>query len=562
MNAFSIGISAIAAANRAIDLIGQNIANANTPGYHRQRINFANRVYDGVHGVGVDVVSLTRFEAQPIRTAILRGNSDAGAIDARLGVRRQIEASLGSATGDIGSGLENFFNSLEQLTARPDEVALRRTSLGTAADLATRFRNTATDLDRLRTNLGQQITQTVNEVNSFAARIAELNTRIAHVEGGGQQANDLRDQRDQLIHELSQRIDVRIVEQPLGVVNVITSGTAVVVGEFANKLELSSTPSGNLVVFPTGTTQSLTFASGQLSGQLREYNQDLPAVRSRLDQLAAALIQNINQRHATGIGTAGLLTTTTSTIPVADVTQPLSTQNLPFLIQNGQLTVSVTDITAGTRSNTVISIDPSVMSLQDLATAFSAVPGLSASVNTTSGTIQITSLPGYEFDFAGRDTVPSSGGGVSNPDTAGILVGLGINGLFTGTNAASIAVRPDILADPRLLSASLSGQPGDSGNLERLAAVRDQQLLSGRTFSADYAEIAAGVGTDVLLLRDQKMTQDGLLLNLFGQEQSVIGVDINEEMLNLLTFQRMIEGASKYMATVNEALDSILAMLG
>jgi flagellar hook-associated protein 1 FlgK len=173
----------------------------------------------------------------------------------------------------------------------------------------------------------------------------------------------------------------------------------------------------------------------------------------------------------------------------------------------------------------------------------------------------MTALPGYEFDFAGRDTVPSSGGSVSNPDTAGVLVGLGINGLFIGTNAASIAVRSDILTDPRLLAASRSGLPGDATNLERLAAVRDESLLTGRTLSADYTDISASVGSDVLMLRDQKNTQDSLLLNLFGQEQSVIGVDMNEEMLNLLTYQRMIQGASKYMATVNEALDSIFTML-
>lgn len=560
MNAFPIGISAIAAANRAIDLIGQNIANANTPGYHRQAINFASRVYDGVHGVGVDVVSLTRYDSRPVRTAILHGNSDSGAIDARLGVRRQVEATLGASAGGIGDGLENFFNSLEHLTSRPDEVALRRTSLATASDLAARFRTAAGDLDRLRNNLGGQITQTVNEVNSFATRIAELNTRIAHVEGGGQQANDLRDQRDQLINDLSKRIDVRTVEQPLGVVNVITSGTAIVVGEFANQLQVAPNVSGNLVVTPAGTTQSLTFASGQLSGQLREYNQDLPATRSRLDAQAGELIRRVNQVHATGIGTAGLLTSVSSTIGVADPTQALSTQNLPFPIQAGQLTVSVTDTTTGNRTNTTIPITPA-MSLDDLATAFSGVAGLQASVDAASGTLQISAQSGFEFDFAGRDTVPSSGAAVADSDTAGLLSGLGINGLFTGTNAASIAVRSDILADPRLLAASRTGLPGDGTNLERMAAVRDQQVLAGRTLAADYAELAAGVGADVQILGEQQTTQDGVMLSLFGQEQSVIGVDMNEEMLHLLGFQRMIEGASKYMATVNEALDAVIAIL-
>lgn len=561
MNAFPIGISAIAAANRAIELIGQNIANANTPGYHRQTINLASRFYEGSRGVGVEVTSFTRHDSRPLRTAILRANGDAGAIDARLGIRRQVEATLGSVAGGVGDGLENFFNSLEHLTSRPDEVALRRTSLATASDLAARFRTSSGDIDRLRANLRTEVERTVDEVNSLATRIAELNNRIAQVEGGGQQANDLRDQRDELIHQLSQRIDVRTVEQPLGVVNVITSGTAVVVGEFANELIVAPDVAGNLVVTPVGTTQSLNFAGGRLSGQLQEYNQDLPAVRSRLDDLAGELIRRVNQIHATGLGTTGPLTSISSTISVANVTQPLATQNLPFAISNGQLTVSVTDTTTGSRTNTAVSIDPATMSLQDVASALSLVPGLSATVDVPSGTLQITALPGYAFDFAGREELLPSGPAVADTDTGGVLSGLGINGLFTGTNAASIAVRSDILADPRLLAASRSGQPGDGTNLERLAGVRDQQALSGRTLGADYADIAAGVGADVQLLGQQQVTQEGVSLALFGQEQSVIGVDINEEMLNLLGFQRMIEGASKYMATVNEALDAVIAML-
>src|SRR5262245_61552550 len=84
MNAFPIGISAIAAGNRALDLIGQNIANATTPGYHRQIVNLVSRTTDGVTGSGVDVASLTRYDAPPIRTAILRGNADTGATTARL----------------------------------------------------------------------------------------------------------------------------------------------------------------------------------------------------------------------------------------------------------------------------------------------------------------------------------------------------------------------------------------------------------------------------------------------------------------------------------------------
>jgi flagellar hook-associated protein 1 len=536
MNAFPIGTSALATGQRGLDLIGQNIANAATPGYHRQSLNLVNRVTGDTMGAGVDVASITRYTAQPTRTAILTGNSDQASFDTRLSVRRQVEVTLGTGEGGIGDKLSSFFSQVEQLTARPDDTAARRPLIAAAGDLARQFNSAAGDIDRLRADVGAQIPGEVNQLNEFAKQIAEYNLKIQYREQAGEQVNDLRDQRDQLVNELSKLVDIKTVDQPFGVVNVIANGAAIVVGEFANKFQSGPDATGNLVVTQSGSAQPVNFKSGSLGAKLQEFNTDIPATRARLDVLAGEFVSRVNAVQATGIG-------------------------FPFPIQAGQLTVSVTDTATGNRTNTTIAIDPTTDSLQSLATALGGIPGLTASVNAPSNTLQIQAQPGFAFDFAGRDTNPPGGGAVANPDTAGVLSALGVNGLFTGTDAASIAVNPAIAADPNRLAASRSGQPGDATNLERLAAVRDQAVLGGRTLAGEFADQATTVGTDVKVLGDRQAAQAGVMQSLFGQEQAVTGVDMNEELVNLLDFQRMIEGASKYLSVVNSALDEVMNII-
>jgi flagellar hook-associated protein 1 len=559
MNGFSIGTSAIATGQRGLELVGQNLANAATPGYHRQTLNLVNRVTGNTAGTGVDVASITRYTSAPIRTAILSANSDQSSFEAQLGIRQQIETTLGSGEGGIGDQLNSFFNQVEQLTSRPDSTAARRPLIATATDLARQFNNAARDIDRLRGDVGGQISRIVSEVNDFASRISDLNHRIEIAETIGDQPNDLLDQRDQLVNDLSQRIDIQALSQPHGVVNVIANGGAVLVGGFPNKFQVGPDTNGNLVITEQTSSQTVTFNSGKLGGLLREYNTNIPATRARLDDLAGQLISRVNAVQATGVG----LTPTTSATGLSSATSstaPLNASNLPFSVQAGSLTVSVTD-PAGNRTNTTISVDPTADSIQSIATALGGIPGLTTSINSPSNTLNIQTQAGYSFDFAGRDTNPPGGGAVANPDSAGVLTALGLGGFFAGTSAASISVRSEIVDDPNLLAASSTGQPGDGTNLEKFAAIRDQSVIGGRTLTAEFADQATVVGSDVRRLSDLQTSQANLMQSLSGQEQSVGGVDSNEELVNLLDFQRMIEGASKYLSVLNSALDEIMNII-
>lgn len=560
MNAFPIGTSAITVGRRALDLIGQNLANAVTPGYSRQSLNLVNRV-TGALGSGVDAAFITRFSAPAVRTAILTANADQGAFDARIAARQQIEVAFGTTEGGLGAQIGDFFNQAELIVGRPEDTAARRPLVAAAAEIARQFNAAAGNIDRLRADLATSVPRELDEVNGLAKQIADFNLRISFVEQGGDQANDLRDQRDRLVDTLSKRIDVRVVNQPFGVVNVIANGAAVVVGEFAGQFDATTDPTGNIRINERSTGQPVTFSSGTLGGAVREHNVEIPATRQRLDALAGELARRVNAVQSTGLGLDGPITSTAGTSSVTSPAVPLASAGLPFPVAAGTLTVSVTDTATGNRTNTGVTIDPATQSLNDVATALSAVPGLQATVDPVSNTLSLQAQPGFAFDFAGRDTNPPGGGAVANPDAPGLLTGLGLNGLFAGNTATNLAVRPELLADPNRLAASRTGAPGDGTNLERLAAIRDVPVFGGRTLVGEFADQAASVGGDVRALADQQAAQDGLVQNLFAQEQSVVGVDENEEFVRLLDFQRMIQGASRYLSVVNGALDEIVNII-
>jgi flagellar hook-associated protein FlgK len=152
---------------------------------------------------------------------------------------------------------------------------------------------------------------------------------------------------------------------------------------------------------------------------------------------------------------------------------------------------------------------------------------------------------------------------IANSDSSNILSATGVNSFFTGRGAAGIAVNPALLNDPSQLAASRSGERGDGSNLERFAQVRDSALFASgtRTFTQSMTDLSSGIGSTVRGLDDAQTAQQAIVQDLFSQEQSVAGVDINEEVVRMLDYQRLIQSASKYMATVNDTLDSVMAIL-
>jgi flagellar hook-associated protein 1 FlgK len=579
-DALSIGLSAIQSGQTAMSVVGQNLANATTAGYSQQTVNLQSTTSGGPVGTGVDVASITQATDAPVQTAIFQANGQQGSTSTALSIAQQIQTILtsggtstegadgsndssGTNNGSIGTTLTSLFDQLTQLTSAPNNTAVASTVISEASALAGQFNSASAGLAQLQANTSTQISQTVTQVNSLTSQIASLNTQISNAEATGGKPNDLIDQQSQLINQLSQFVDVQTVNQPMGQVNVLSSGGPLVLGNIASTFQVGSGANGTIQVTSVGTNQDADFTGGSLGGLLQAFNQDIPGVSSQLDTLANSLSSSMNELQATGLGTAGSLTAATGTVSVANPTSPLSTQSLAAPVQAGQLTISVINTATGTSTNDTININPATQSLQDVANAITTGTGgeIQATVNSTSNTLQLNAQSGFSFNFTGQDTNPPTGSGVSNPDTAGILSGLGINGLFSGVGAANITVNPTIAANPALLATSTTGEPGDTTNLQKMVAVQNQAMANGQTLSAQFTSLTTSVGTNVQQMTDLQTSQTGLLQNLSDQDQSVTGVDQNQELVNMVNAQQMIQSASEYMSAINNTMNSLLTIL-
>jgi flagellar hook-associated protein FlgK len=152
---------------------------------------------------------------------------------------------------------------------------------------------------------------------------------------------------------------------------------------------------------------------------------------------------------------------------------------------------------------------------------------------------------------------------VAQPDTAGILTSLGINTFFTGAGAGGISVQPALAANPNLLATSKSGDPGDNTNILKMIAIQQAPLLASGSQTLDQfqASMVGDIGTQASQLNQTQTAQQALGQNLQAQQQSASGVDPNEELVNMLQYQRGFEFASKYINVVNQTLNTLVTMI-
>ncbi|MHC4158124.1 MAG: flagellar hook-associated protein FlgK, partial [Planctomycetota bacterium] len=258
MDSFSIGISGLSAAQKALDIIGNNIANAATEGYHRQRINltpaYVTEVGSLLLGGGVDLDSITRVIDSFLEQEILRQRSSLEQVSQEYAMLRTIEGTFGelSEGSGLSAAIDNFFNALQDLSAHPTEGIWQRQAVTAAETMANQFRTLGEFFTTLETQIRLEADNTIVQINSLINKIAELNGNIQRLEVTGGQANNLRDQRDQCIAELSALVGVETQDREYGVVDVSVAGIPVVVGNSVIELEAGLTEDGDLGVSIVG----------------------------------------------------------------------------------------------------------------------------------------------------------------------------------------------------------------------------------------------------------------------------------------------------------------------
>jgi flagellar hook-associated protein 1 FlgK len=318
---YGIGVSALKAAQAGVSATSHNIANANTPGFSRQEIiqtaQLPQNTGSGYFGQGANVTTVLRRYDQFLGVQVLEAQTQASTLTTQLGLSQQLSNLLGDANGGLTPALQDFFSSVNGVSNTPESIPARQAMLGSAQSLVNRLQTLDQRVNQIRDGLNGQISNSVSLINSYAKQIGALNEMIVQLQAKspGQPPNDLLDQRDQLVNQLSQEIRVSKVNQPDGSVDIfIGNGQSLVVGKSISTLQAVSSATdpasldvayvNNSVVY---TIQQSALQGGNLGGFLASRQTVLdPAVNS-LGRIALGLADTFNQQHQQGIDLKGAL---------------------------------------------------------------------------------------------------------------------------------------------------------------------------------------------------------------------------------------------------------------
>lgn len=450
---FSAGLSALQVNQRVLDLLGQNIANINTPGYHRREALLAARyVPENPIGFGVEIAEIRRLRDAVLEQTLLQHTSELADFRYRLPRLQEIESLLGTGGQSLRSLLDDFFNQLEQLAVRPADLTVRRMVIDAGHRLASRFRDLNDQLLTLQQQLTEEANTAVQQVNNLARRIADLNQQIARAVARGVAPHDALDRREQLIGQLGELLNVQVIEQPQHQVNVLTNGVLLVSGENTIPLETKIDAQNRLQISPINSDTLIDVTAGRIAAMLAVRNGVLVDVMQRLNRLAQAVMSSLDGVHATGLGLSEGFSFLAGTRAVSHVDLVLERAGLAFPVRPGTVWVTISDKSTGARTLHAVAINPATQTLAQVAAAFSAVPHFQAIADPQTGTLKLLAEPGFAFDFAGRIPTQLSTAitGTAQPTVSGTYTG-SQNDTYTiiALNSGTVGLTPNLTLEVR-----------------------------------------------------------------------------------------------------------------
>jgi flagellar hook-associated protein 1 FlgK len=305
----SIALSALAVSQQELATTSNNVANANTPGYSREQADLAAGapvVFGSfTFGTGVVLQKIESLRDPILEIQLNQETQQQSKLDASLTQLQQLQTQFGSSTTGIGADISKFFNSLQQLSPDPSNLALRQGVLTAAGNLATDFNTTANNLQTQRGNIDLTVTQSVSEVNSLTTQIAAVDQQIQRLQNVNQDASTLVDTQTNLIRQLSGLIDISVIKTDKGISLATSNGTTLVSGSqsFALSTQLGSDGVQHILAGTKDITGSLT--GGSLAGLIQIRDQQIPGLSTNLDQLAAGLANALNTANKAGFDLNG-----------------------------------------------------------------------------------------------------------------------------------------------------------------------------------------------------------------------------------------------------------------
>ncbi len=661
--------TALFTAQQALTVTGHNIGNVNTPGFSRQQVILTeNRPADGSPGqvgTGVKIAEIRRAVDVFLNRELAKSHEDLGQFTVARDELSRLESLFADSRGQGLSGkLNEFFKALQDATTTPSQIAPRSVVLARASTLSSAFQQLNTDLVKTRRAVDVQVGVTINEINSLTGKIAQFNAQIKSAEVSGQNANDLRDQRDVAVHELATRVEVLSLDRPDGTVSVFTArGLVLVDQETTRNLVGVESPDNHALLdigYDIGGPQPYVISdligTGKLRGLLDVRDRTISSVQRGIDALAGSLLTEVNDIHRAGYGLDGstghdlfsglsvaskalAANTGTASIGNGSITAPSLLTFHDYEIRfTGPSGYAIIDATTGSgiRGNytgTVLT-PPTVDAPVTIETG--ANDTLVVSVDgTTSGTMTLngTGSPGLAYASgdalaeelqskinadstlaaAGRQVTvlfdrttnrlvlrSNSLGGASSVDviggtaraTFGLSSGVGtaasgtysgphtfhLDGIevtVSGSPAADDVVRVNsrdnaardlvaALSDPSkvALSSTRAGVPGNNQNGLDLVALQSKAVtgLDNATLFDAYRRTATDLGVSSQVARQRLETEEIRHEQLQNFRAQVSGVSLDEELVNLLKYQRAFEAASRMIVAADEMMSTLISL--
>ncbi len=623
----SIGLSALQAYTSSMATTSNNIANANTPGYARERTNLTavtgtNTSVIGGTGGGVQIQNVQRIVDNFYQTQLIVDSGNFGRISTLSSYASQVDSWLSSSTSGLSQPMQTFFNDLNTLSQSPTSSAARQAVMTDAQGLVSSFNNLQSNLTGMETQVNAAVGDTVNQINQYAQQLAGINEQIAAQTGpGGQPPNALLDQQQQVLQQLSGVVGISTVTNSNGTVNVfLGTGQSLVVDGTSNTLGVQTDQYGqgpDITLTIGATTQDITqqVSGGQLGGELDFKREVLDPAIDQVGLMAVGITNAVNTQQGLGMDQYGQLGQALFTTPLAASTG--STQNTG----NADLTVTVADPSQLDASDYTLSYDGTNWNLTDQLTGATTVmsgtgtaadpligDGLSIVINSGSanaGDSYLVQPTKFAAGTIGMATTDPARIATASPLQTG---GASTN---TGSGTISAATITDV-TDPNLLTTSVitflspttysidggpaqayvSGQPiagagwqvtvsgvpdtndtftisanngtsTDNTNAVALAGILNQKIFNGGTNSLASANsvLVSGVGAQAATAKAQLTAITAQQAQDQAAQQSVSGVNLDEEAASLTQFQQAYQAAAQIISTSNTLFASLLSAI-
>lgn len=543
MNLMYLASNGLSSAQSALHVVGNNLNNAMTPGYSRQNVLLGEAggrtTSNGFFGYGVQVNGVQRACNGFINNQLRAATTDFMAYQSRMEQLTPIDNMLGDESGNFNAALNNIFGSLEKMNADPGKAGLRQGAYQQFQAMAANINTQSNTLDGLEKNTNIQIEQCVNDINDSAKQLAALNVEIDKIYGQtGTLPANLLDQRDSVLSKLSEWVEVRVNENSTtGRVDVsLTNGLPLVNGNDTYPLQSSvsaENPNKTVVSYIDGAGNALPInesrlTGGKLGGLFAFRNEELVSARNQLNQLSLQMANKFNEVNREGFDRAGEAGGDIFTIP-----NPVALANASNSGDAG-LTVSFNDIkNVEAQDYTLTFIDPDWQVTTQDGQTFTPEVG-----------------PAGELVFAGISVV-IDGSAAANDSFV-------INPVADAAGNISVA-----LSGGDKIAASSSADPTEESNNENLKAlidIQNQAVVGKSTLTDAFSSLVGSVGSAMSSLKIQSETHYQGLEAAAMQQQSVSGVDLNEEFINMQMFTQYYQANAQVLQTATTLFDTLLTI--